>query len=96
MFGVMAALHPVHIEIPRFEIDLLPPQRHEFRRAQSMAKHQQNNGGIAHPMAAGFARGLHHRFDLVWSKILAYSGVVFLFPGGQGPRLGGDFAENER
>jgi hypothetical protein len=50
MFCVVAVLEPVHIQTARFEIDLLPPQRHEFRGAEAMAKHQQNDSGIAHSM----------------------------------------------
>src|SRR2546425_12529708 len=56
MFGVVTALDPMHIEVAGFEIHLLPPERHEFGRAQAVAKHQENNGGISYPMAAGFPR----------------------------------------
>ena len=51
MCRVVAVLHPVHVQIARFQIDLVPAQGHEFRRAQSMAKEHHNNGRIAHPMA---------------------------------------------
>jgi hypothetical protein len=88
MFGVMSSLHPVHIEITGFEIDLLPPQGHQFGRPQSMAKHHQNNRRISYPMASGFTRRLHHRIHLVRSKILAYGGIMLLFPGGNWTRLG--------
>src|SRR5262245_5829715 len=81
MFGVVTSLDPMHIEVASFEIHLLPPQRHEFGRTQAVAKHQENNGGITYPIAAGFTRGLHHRLHLVRSKILAPGGVTFLFPG---------------
>jgi hypothetical protein len=46
-----------------------------------MAKHQQNDGGIAHPMPPGLPGGLHHGVDFVWSQILAHRGVAWLFPG---------------
>jgi hypothetical protein len=65
MFGVVSALDPVHVQIARFQIDLLPAQGHEFRRVQSMAKHHHNNGRIAHSMASGFASGLHHGLHFV-------------------------------
>jgi hypothetical protein len=29
----MALFDPMHIDIPRFEVDLLPPEGHEFGRA---------------------------------------------------------------
>jgi hypothetical protein len=29
MCGVVSSLHAMHIEIPGFEIDLVPPQGHE-------------------------------------------------------------------
>src|SRR5207244_11645705 len=80
MFGVVTALDPMHIEVAGFEIHLMPPQRHELGRAQTVAKHQENNGGISYPMAAGFPRGLYHRLHLVRSQILAHGGVKFLFP----------------
>jgi hypothetical protein len=72
MLGVMALLHAVHIEIPRFEIDLLPPQCHEFRGAEAMAIHQQNDGRISHPMAAGFTYRLHYGVHLVRAKIVSH------------------------
>src|SRR5262245_13476389 len=81
MFGVVPALDPMHIEVAGFEIHLLPPQRHEFGRAEAVAKHEENNGGIAYPMAARFTRGLHHRLHLVRAKIISPGGVTFLFPG---------------
>jgi hypothetical protein len=40
MFRVVAVLDPVHIQIARLKIDLLPPQRHKFRGVEAMAKHQ--------------------------------------------------------
>jgi hypothetical protein len=36
-----------------------------------MAKHHENNRRIPHSMAAGFARGLHHRVDLIWPQIIS-------------------------
>jgi hypothetical protein len=87
MFGVVSSLHPMHVEIAGFEINLLPPQGHEFGSAQSMAKHHQNNRCIAHPMAPEFTRCLHHGVHLVWSKILAHGGVMLQFPGGAWTRL---------
>jgi hypothetical protein len=61
MFGVVSALHPMHIEIPGFEIDLVPPQCYEFGGAESMTKHHQNNRRIADRMASGRTRRLHQR-----------------------------------
>src|SRR5438132_3522810 len=87
MFGVVSSLHAVHIEVAAFEIDLVPPQGHEFGCTQSMAKHQQNDSGIAHPMASGCTRGLHHRLHLVRSQIIAPLGIMWLFPGGARPCL---------
>jgi hypothetical protein len=81
MFGVVAVLDPMHIQIAGLEIDLLPSQRHEFRGAEAMAKHQQNDGGIAHPMPPGLPSGLHHSVDFVWAQILAHRGIAWLFPG---------------
>ena len=86
MFGVVASLYPVHIEVARFEIDLLPPQRYELRRAQSMAKHHENNGRISYPMSPGFARRLHHRVHLIRSQIVSYGIIAALFPGGSRTR----------
>src|SRR5262249_11342027 len=80
MLRVVTVLHPVHIEIPRFEIDLLPPQGHEFRRAQPMAKHHHNDRRIAHAIAAGFAGRLHHGVDLIRPKVVAHGWAVSLFP----------------
>src|SRR6266849_3754004 len=80
MFRVVSVLHPVHIEIPRFEIDLVPPQRHEFRRTEPMAKHHHNDGRIAHSMASGCAGRLHHGVDLIRPQIVSHRWVVSLFP----------------
>jgi hypothetical protein len=57
----------MHIEIPGFEIDLVPPQGHKFGGAKPMGKHQQNNRRIADPMASGSTRRLHHRVHLIRS-----------------------------
>src|SRR5439155_10881603 len=81
MFGVVAALDAMHIEVASFEIHVLPAQRDEFRRAQPVAKHQQDNRCITHGMTAGFARSLHHGIDFIRSEIVAYSWRAFLFPG---------------
>jgi hypothetical protein len=81
MFGGVSALHSMHIEIPGFEIDLVPPQGYEFGRAESMAKHQQNNRRIADPMAPGRTRRLHHRGHLIRSQIVSYGIIASLFPG---------------
>jgi hypothetical protein len=67
MFRIVSALDPVHIEVTGFEIDLWPTQSHQFSRAQPMAIHHQNNGGVSNPVAPRFSGGLHHCFDLVRS-----------------------------
>ena len=93
---MMSSLHAVHIEIPGFEIDLLPPQGHQLRRAQSMAKHHENNRRIAHPVASGLACCLYHRVHFVGSKIVSQGIIASFFPGGAGRGSSLDFAENER
>jgi hypothetical protein len=69
------------IQVPRFEIHLVPAQRHEFGRAQPVAKHHQDDRRIAHGMPAGFACGLHHRLDFIRPQIVAHGGTTFLFQG---------------
>src|SRR5207247_5545285 len=81
MLGAMTMFDSVDIEIAGFEIDLLPTQRHQFRRAQAMAIHHHNDGRISHPMAAGFACRLYHCLHLVRAKIVSPRWVLFLFPG---------------
>src|SRR5713101_989608 len=85
MFGVVSSLHAVHIEVAAFEINLVPPQGHEFGCTQSMAKHQQTDGGIANPKASGCARGLHRRLRLVRSQIIAPYEIMVSCPGGHRP-----------
>jgi hypothetical protein len=60
MLGRMAALHAMDIEIPGFQIDLMPSEGHEFRCAEAMAKQHEDNSRIAHGVAPGFAGRLHH------------------------------------
>jgi hypothetical protein len=48
MFGVVSPLRPMDIEIARVEIHVVPSQGNEFRRAQPVAKHQQDDRRIAH------------------------------------------------
>src|SRR2546428_12512373 len=80
MFRVVSVLHSMHIQIPRFEVDLVPPERYEFRRAQPMAKQHHNNGCITHPLASGCAGRLHHGLDLIRPQIVSHGWVVSLFP----------------
>ena len=53
--GVVAALSAMHIEVAGFEIHVLPAQRDEFRRAEPVAKHEQDDRRIPHGMPAGLA-----------------------------------------
>ena len=78
---MVAVLDPVHIEVACLEIDLLPPQCHEFRRTEAMAKQHQNDSRIAHPMPPRFPGGLHHGVHLVRPQIVAHGGIVALFSG---------------
>ena len=80
MFRVVSVLDAMHVQIPRFEVDLLPSERHEFCRAEPMAKQHDNDGRIPHPMASGFPGRLHHGLDLLRPQIVAHGGVVSLFP----------------
>jgi hypothetical protein len=67
VFRIVSALDPMHIEVASFEIDLLPTQSHQLSRAQPMAIHHQNDGGVSDPVATGFSGGLDHRVDLIRS-----------------------------
>jgi hypothetical protein len=52
MFGVVPALRPLDIQIPGFEIHLVPSQCDEFGRAQPVAEHHEDDRRIAHGMTA--------------------------------------------
>ena len=80
VFGVVAALGPMDIEVPRFEIHVLPAQRDEFGRAQPVAKHQQDDRRIAHGMPARLACRLHHGVDFIRAEIVAPGWSTFLLP----------------
>jgi hypothetical protein len=80
VFGVVAALGPMDIEISGFEIHVLPAQRDKFGCTQPVAKHQQDDRRIAHGMPARFARGLHHGLDFIRSEIVAHGWPAFLLP----------------
>ena len=76
VFGVVPALRPVDVQVPRFEIHLVPPQRHEFGRAQPVAKHQQNDRRIAHGMLTlSISTGLMTRMNLVTDTVVAFYGI---------------------
>jgi hypothetical protein len=62
---MMASLGAMDIQIPRFQIHLVPPEGHKFGSTQAMAKQHEDNGRITHRVAPGFAGCLHHGVDLL-------------------------------
>jgi hypothetical protein len=81
MFGVVPTLRTVDIEVSGFEVDLVPPQRHEFGGAQPVMEHHENDRGIPHGMPSDFARRLDHGLHFLRPQIVAYGGAPFLLPG---------------
>src|SRR5688572_25123048 len=75
MCGAVPTLDPMDIEVPGCESHLVPAQRDEFGRAEPMAKHQQDDRGIARGMPAGFACRLDHGLHFLRSEIVAYGGA---------------------
>jgi hypothetical protein len=71
MHAQRPVFHSSHVQQSTFEVNLIPSERTQFRRPESVAVPNKDHRRVAVPLASAIARGVHQKPHVTRAGVLS-------------------------